>query len=349
MMTETSLSILPAEWEMSGAVLVAWPPPDTDWAYMLPEVQQCVREMIRAMLPWTPVIVACPDPDAAREELSELLCGSLSFFKTPTNDTWTRDYGPISVKNPSTGQYSILDFRFNGWGLKFAACHDNLVVGRMCSEGLLTAERVNCQDFVLEGGGIESDGAGLLMTTAECQLSPNRNPVLTKSCINERLLRYFGGEKVIWLHHGYLAGDDTDSHIDTLARFAPGNSSVYVGCDDPSDEHFSELQAMESELKEARNLNDEPFNLIRLPLPDPIYDEDGDRLPATYANFLALPNAVFLPTYGHPRKDLMARQMLQIVFDVPVIEVDCRPLIRQHGSFHCMTMQMPGAILSPSR
>lgn len=336
---------LPAEWEMGGGVILAWPHPETDWNYMLADVRACVVEMIRQISRWTRVVVVAPGVEAARCEIGPTDPERVFFFEAPTNDTWTRDYGPLSVEL-SDGSFVALDFRFNGWGLKFAACHDNLVTGRMVSGGLIGAPAVNCQDFVLEGGGIESDGNGLLMTTAECQCSPNRNPVLDRNEIERRLLGYFGGHKLIWLNHGYLAGDDTDSHIDTLARFAPGNTIVFTGCDDPDDEHFSELQAMERELREARNLSGEPFNLIRLPLPDAVFDEDGQRLPATYANFLALPDVVLMPVYGQPRKDELARQMLQIAFTQPVVAIDCSALIRQHGSLHCMTMQFPDGLLS---
>ena len=336
---------LPAEWEMGGGVILAWPHPETDWNYMLDDVRACVVEMIHAISRWTRVVVLAPDIAAARREIGTADPEKVFFFETPTNDTWTRDYGPLSVEL-SDGSFAALDFRFNGWGLKFAACHDNLVTGRMSRSGLIGSPVVNCQDFVLEGGGIESDGSGLLMTTSECQCSPNRNPVLDRDGIEKRLLGYFGAEKIIWLNHGYLAGDDTDSHIDTLARFAPGNTIIFTGCDDPSDEHFSELQAMEAELRDARDLSGKPFNLIRLPLPDAIYDEDGERLPATYANFLALPEVVLMPVYGQPKKDELARQMLQIAFHQPVVAIDCRALIRQHGSLHCMTMQFPDGLLS---
>ncbi|MDE6099467.1 MAG: agmatine deiminase family protein [Paramuribaculum sp.] len=336
---------LPAEWEMGGGVILAWPHPETDWNYMLDDVRACVVEMIHAISRWTRVVVLAPDIAAARREIGTADPEKVFFFETPTNDTWTRDYGPLSVEL-SDGSFAALDFRFNGWGLKFAACHDNLVTGRMSRSGLIGSPVVNCQDFVLEGGGIESDGNGLLMTTSECQCSPNRNPVLDRDGIEKRLLGYFGAEKIIWLNHGYLAGDDTDSHIDTLARFAPGNTIIFTGCDDPSDEHFSELQAMEAELRDARDLSGNPFNLIRLPLPDAIYDEDGERLPATYANFLALPDVVLMPVYEQPKKDELARQMLQIAFHQPVVAIDCRALIRQHGSLHCMTMQFPDGMLS---
>ncbi len=334
----------PAEWEMDGAVMLSWPHSGTDWAYMLDEVRQCFRDMVQAILPWSDVIIVAPDPEEPRKYFAESPQKGLYYFTANTNDTWTRDYGPISVIE--NGTYHALDFRFNGWGLKFASCHDNQVVRAMSRAKLINAPMENHQDFVLEGGGIESDGQGTLMTTGECQLSPNRNATLTRDEIERRLLDMFGAYKCIWLNHGYLAGDDTDSHIDTLARFAPGNTIIYTGCDDYSDEHYHELNLMEQELMEARTLDGMPFNLIRLPLPDAIHDEDGQRLPATYANFLALPRAVIMPVYGQPKKDEMARQMLQIAFDVPVVTVDCRPLIRQHGSLHCMTMQMPKQILA---
>lgn len=336
---------LPAEWESDGAVMLAWPHEHTDWNYMLPAVRKCFMEIVEALIPWTKVIVVAPDCNVPRQYLERLGRGRVFFFQSETNDTWTRDYGPITVELAS-GEMAPCDFRFNGWGMKFAACYDNLVTGLMHKARLLRGPLQRCQDFVLEGGGIESDGAGMLMTTAECQLSPNRNPWLSEEEIKAKLCEMFGGRKILWLRHGYLAGDDTDSHIDTLARFAPGNTIVYTGCDDASDEHFAELTAMENELKEATNLHGGLFNLIRLPLPDAIYDEDGQRLPATYANFLILPRAVIMPVYGQPLKDDLAKKILEVVFDVPVITVDCRPLICQHGSLHCMTMQIPQQILS---
>lgn len=334
-----------AEWEADGAVLLAWPHENTDWAYMLPEVQECFRNIVEAVSAWSDVIVVAPDTEVPRRFMQGLERDNIYYFTCQTNDTWARDFGPLSVEM-NDGTFAVEDFRFNGWGLKFPSCHDNLVTGQMCDRKLITARRLNCQDFVLEGGGIESDGAGLLMTTGECQLSPNRNSTLSRQEIEDRLLDYFGGRKIIWLSHGYLAGDDTDSHIDTLARFAPGNTILYTGCDDPADEHYAELHAMERDLAEATNLEGKPFNLLRLPLPDAIFDEDGERLPATYANFLILPRAVIMPVYGQPRKDELARQIMQVAFDVPIVTVDCRALIRQHGSLHCMTMQMPRSILS---
>lgn len=330
----------PAEWENEGFILLSWPHADTDWNYMLDDVRRCYSDMIGAISRYEKIIVVSPDCSDVKSYLGEYDSDRIFFIDIPTNDTWIRDYGALTVID-SNGQPICLDFCFNGWGLKFASCFDNLVTSRMKSSGLITADVVNCRNFVLEGGGIESDGNGLLMTTSTCQLSANRNSTLTRQEIEQKLLEYFGGKKVLWLNHGYLAGDDTDSHIDTLARFAPHNGIVFTGCDNPADEHFDELNEMKSEVMDFRTLSGNPFNLFELPLPDPIFDEDGERLPATYANFLALPTAVVMPTYGQPRKDQLAKQILEVAYERPVIGVDCTALIQQHGSLHCATMQIP--------
>lgn len=330
----------PAEWQQDGAILLAWPHSDTDWHTMLPEIHRCYIDLIHAVLPYQKVIVVAPDTSEAKAKLRGTAQDRLFFIDMPTNDTWTRDYGPLTVFGHD-GDARALDFCFNGWGMKFAACHDNLVNSRLKERSLIVAPMKNCRDFVLEGGGIETDGKGTLMTTSLCQLSPNRNATLSRNDVEQRLLQEFGADQVLWVNHGYLAGDDTDSHIDTLARFAPNDTIVFTGCDDADDEHFSELNAMKNELKSFSTLDGKPFNLIELPLPDAIYDSDGERLPATYANFLATPRAVIMPIYGQPRKDTLARQILTVAFERPVVTVDCRPLICQHGSLHCATMQIP--------
>lgn len=234
-----------------------------------------------------------------------------------------------------------LDFGFNGWGLKFAADHDNLVNLRLRDRHIIEPSTYrNERSFVLEGGAIESDGKGTVLTTTRCLTSPNRNGGLSKGELNEILRERLGAEHVLWLDHGALAGDDTDSHIDTLARMAPGNSIVFTGCRDMDDEHFEELLRMRAQLTLFRNMEGEPFNLVELPLPDPIY-ADGERLPATYANYLVTDIAILMPTYAQPQKDMLAMQTMRIVFpDRKVIGVDCRTLLRQHGSLHCATMQL---------
>jgi len=337
---------MPAEWEPSGAVLIAWPHKDTDWAYMLDDVTNCYRDLAYAIAgTGTTLVVIAPDITIPKKYLNDIDSSRIIFCQVDTNDTWARDFGPITVIDSGIGK-KLVDFCFNGWGLKFAACLDNLISSRLSHASLFKAPLENRLGFVLEGGSIESDGQGTILTTSECLLSPNRNGDLSREQIELYLGESLGAKRVLWVNHGYLAGDDTDSHIDTLARLAPDDTILYVRCDNPADEHYKELSLMEQDLKAFRTAAGQPYNLVALPLPDPIYDEDGERLPATYANFLITDNAILLPTYGQPDNDRLASQIMQIAFpDRNVITVDCRPLIRQHGSLHCVTMQLPKEIL----
>ena len=334
---------LPAEWEEpQQAVLLAWPHQDTDWAYMLPEVTDCYVRLAHAVARFAKLIIVAPETDSVRALLADIPEERIAFLDILTNDTWTRDYGAITTLSTADGSPVYNDFCFNGWGLKFAANHDNLVTRKMVFSGLLAGRYRNELGFVLEGGSIESDGAGTILTTRECLLSPNRNGDLTRREIGRKLKSVFGAQRVLWLDHGALAGDDTDSHIDTLARLAPDNTIIYVGCDDPADEHFAELRAMRSDLRAMRSASGEPFNLVELPLPDAIYDDEGNRLPATYANFLIVNNGVLVPVYNQPKKDRLACQIIRVAFPGhEIVPVDCRALIQQHGSLHCATMQFP--------
>lgn len=336
---------MPAEWERHGAVLLAWPHRDTDWAPILDEVTRCYVDIVGAVTVDSRVVIVAPDIEVPRRALSHIDPEKMIFVKLPTNDTWTRDYGPITVE--VDGRATLLDFQFNGWGLKFAACHDNRVTRRLIESRLLTAPSENRLDFVLEGGSIESDGVDTIMTTSHCLMAPNRNATRTQREIERYLKDALGANHVLWLDNGALAGDDTDSHVDTLARLAPNDTIIYTGCDDPSDEHYDTLAIMADQLRGFRTLDGRPYNLIGLPLPDAIYDPDGERLPATYANYLVSDTFVIVPSYGQPRKDELARQMLRISFpDHDVRQVDCRALIRQHGSLHCATMQLYPSTLS---
>lgn len=333
---------LPAEWEPQQAVLLAWPHQDTDWAYMLPEVTNCYVRLAHAVARFAKLIIVAPETDSVRALLADIPEERIAFLDILTNDTWTRDYGAITTLSTADGSPVYNDFCFNGWGLKFAANHDNLVTRKMVFAGLLHGRCRNELGFVLESGSIESDGAGTILTTRECLLSPNRNGDLTRREIGRKLKSVFGAQRVLWLDHGALAGDDTDSHIDTLARLAPDNTIIYVGCDDPADEHFAELRAMRSDLRAMRSASGEPFNLVELPLPDAIYDDEGNRLPATYANFLIVNNGVLVPVYNQPKKDRLACQIIRVAFPGhEIVPVDCRALIQQHGSLHCATMQFP--------
>lgn len=321
--------VMPAEWENHRAVLMSWPNPDTDWADMLDEVRDCYRDIISKISEYEDVILIMPE----NEEIP-LSHPRIKVLRLPYNDTWTRDYGPLTVID-TDGSTKYLDFAFNGWGLKFAADKDNLVASRLCSALNLTRE--NHLGFVLEGGSVESDGKGIILTTATCLESPNRNGDLTRREIEEYLSKSLGAKKVYWLECRPLQGDDTDAHIDTIARLAPDDTIIYVSCDDPSNVNYTNLRDIERQLKSFRHPDGHPFNLVALPSPD---DIDGN--PATYANFLVTPSAVFVPTYAQPDNDRRAIEAIRKVYAPrEIIGIDCRALIKQHGSLHCATMQLP--------
>lgn len=332
---------LPAEWAEQDAVLIAWPHPDTDWNYMLDEVEACYMSVAEAISNHEPLIIATPQPDLVSSKLAHLPHRNrICIVDIDTNDTWARDFGPITVE--TDGVPVALDFKFNGWGLKFASDKDNLINRALKNKGFIAAELVNHLGFVLEGGSIESDGNGTIMTTSNCLLSPNRNGEMSRQDIQDYLMQQFGARQVLWVDHGELAGDDTDSHIDTLARFLPGNIIAYTRCQDTNDCHYAELELMHRQIAAFVNADGKPYNLVTLPLPEPIFDDDGLRLPATYANFLISNRCLLVPTYNQPELDHLALQALQAA--VPshkVVGIDCRALIKQHGSLHCITMQLP--------
>ncbi|CAH2030959.1 agmatine deiminase family protein [Trichlorobacter ammonificans] len=335
---------LPAEWEEQDGILLAWPHAATDWTELLEEVGQCYLALVRAICRFERVLVVTPDADAVGAILTDAGVEPSRFTvaRFPTNDTWTRDFGPLTVL--VNGTPVMLDFGFNGWGLKFAADRDNQV-SRLLKQNDFLLPRLNTIGLVLEGGSVESDGRGTILTTSQCLLSPNRNPQLTRLDIEEALAGLLGARRVLWLEHGWLAGDDTDAHIDTLARLCPDDTIAYVSCPDPRDEHFAELKLMEQELVALRTAEGRPYRLLPLPWPAPRYDDDGQRLPATYANFLVVNGAVLVPTYDDPA-DSAALAMIALAFPGrEIIGIDCRVLIRQHGSLHCVTMQLPKGTL----
>ncbi len=344
------LRTLPAEWAPQSAILISWPHAETDWADILDEVTECYVRMAYAIAAHQPLIVLVVEgldvSSLLEKRLPHAVFSNITFVVVPkTNDTWVRDYGFLTVQ--STGGAELMDFRFNGWGGKFQADHDNAANRLLFETQLLRGHYVDALDFELEGGGIESDGCGTLLTTAECLLNPNRRrqgdavPTSDKAQVEALLKERLGVERILWLHHGYLAGDDTDSHIDTLARLCPNDTIIYVQCTDTADEHYEALAAMEQDLQAFRTLEGKPYRLIPVPLPDACYDEE-ERLPATYANFLIMNKVVLVPTYAQPEKDALALKNIQKAFpEREIIGVDCRALIRQHGSLHCATMQFP--------
>ena len=346
-------TFFPAEWHPQSGVQLTWPHAATDWASLLPEVDDCfVRIAYEILNHDERLLIVTPEADRIRALLAERLPARLlpavCYFECPTNDTWARDHGFITVEDTSdirhqTSDIKLLDFQFNGWGEKFEAKLDNAINKHLYDQGLVKGTYEDHLDFVLEGGSIESDGKGTIFTTTCCLMAPHRNQPLTQTQIEERLKAYLGAERVVWLNHGSLIGDDTDGHIDTLARICPNDTIVYTG----GDADHPDLALMEEELKALRTLEGKPYRLLKLPLPRPIYETSPDlpqgeekRLPATYANYLVINGAVLVPTYAQPDLDTEALRIIGEAFpDREIVGIDCRAVIKQHGSLHCCTMQ----------
>lgn len=336
--------VFPAEWHPQSGVMITWPHADTDWFDILEEVTACYVAFSKEILKREKLLVVCPEEDEVVKHFTAEEQKNLLISELKSNDTWSRDHGAISVF--VNGKPTLFDFGFNGWGLKFAANYDNQITQRLFQQEefnpeVLYESKIN---FIFEGGSIESDGEGTLLTTSQCLLAPNRNQPMTQDEIEEYLKKSLGADRVLWLNHGYLAGDDTDSHIDTLARFCDRHTIAYVKCDDETDEHFDELKRMEEELTSFKTSEGKPYRLIPLPMADAVY-YDGYRLPATYANFLIINGAVLMPTYSSAKDETAKAQLQQAFPDREIIGIDCCPLIKQHGSLHCVTMQFPEGFL----
>jgi agmatine/peptidylarginine deiminase len=331
---------LPAEWAEQRFVQLSWPYKEGDFADFA-AVEANFVALTLAITRFQPVRIAARHPQAVAAALDAVDAPSYAIYGGQNNDVWARDHGPITVFDQ--GKPLLLDFIFNGWGNKFEASLDNALTRHLHNEGFYGDIPIKSLDFVLEGGGIETDGKGTLLTTERCLLAPTRNPIFSRTEIEAQLKDWLGVRRVLWLKHGDLLGDDTDGHIDTTARFADPYTIVYQGCDDPSDAHYADLTAMAAELAAFRTTEGQPYKLIALPLPDPIYSREGRRLPAGYANFLIINGAVLMPTY-QDRHDDLALDLLASAFpDREVVPVDCRALIEQYGSLHCVTMQVPKA------
>ena len=395
---------LPAEWEPQSAVMLTWPHADTDWKPYLPEITATYIQLADVITRYELLLVATTDKSATRQTLHDALPAEqmkrVLLYEVDSNDTWARDHGPITMvlrqkQNTWMVPIRLLDFKFNGWGEKFKWQKDNAINRQLYYQAAFNADLENHRGFVLEGGSIESDGKGTLFTTSQCLLAPHRNQPFTRENIDMQLKNFFNLRQVVWLDHGNLIGDDTDGHIDTIVRVAPHDTLLYIGCDDPADEQYEDFQALEKQLHTLLTFEGYPYRLIKLPMPDPVYDNGeqlitkapdgtlknaftgeiyeekrigkeigcskdcqndcekkcktvslGDRLPATYANFLIINKAVIYPTYNQPKKDEEAKRQIQLAFpDREIIGVDSLTIIRQHGSIHCLTMQLPeGAV-----
>lgn len=338
---------LPPEWVQQQAVLLTWPHLESDWAPILDAVEPVFVAIGCAVSQFESLIVSCLN-EAHCDHVEALLrtgkakMDKVSLFPVPSNDSWVRDHGPITVNRE--GQRLLLDYQFNGWGNKYESGMDNRVTIRLHEMGAFHALPLETMELVLEGGSIEVDSTGTLLTTAECLLSPERNPQYNREQLEVLLKQQLGVNRILWLEHGQLMGDDTDGHIDTLARFCDNQTIAYVSCDDESDPHYASLLAMKQELEQFTDTDGNPYRLVPLPLPAAQFDEDGQRLPATYANFLIINGAVLLPVYADDYDELARERLAECFPGREIIPIDARPLIQQYGSIHCVTMQLPAAL-----
>ena len=337
-----------AEWEPQSAVILTWPHPHSDWASQLSKVEPVFAQIIGHISAYQKVILVCYDTDHQQHVTSvlqqhEVNITAVHFYCIPTNDTWVRDYGPLT--SSLQGKVQLVDFRFNGWGGKYAADLDDRVSQVLHKQNAFGQTPIAYSSILLEGGSLDSDGCGTLLTTERCLLGPTRNPQMNKSDYERLFKIQFGIDRVLWLAHGELLGDDTDGHIDMLARFCDNTTITYVHCDDQQDYHYQPLLRMQQELQAFHTINGEPYTLVPLPFPAAKYHDDGRRMAASYANFLIINGAVLVPTYADPMDALALQQLSRCFPDRKVIGVPCLPIIEQNGSLHCLTMQLPSGVV----
>ena len=335
----------PAEWEPQSAILLAWPHAGTDWADRLGDVEDTYIALVQAITRFQPALVCVADDDVEtyadiRLRSNRVDMAQVRFVTVAYDDTWLRDSGPISLRDGD--RLRLLDFRFTAWGGKFEAGRDDLLVETLAAQGVFGDAARQRIDFALEGGGIETDGNGTLLTTWRCL--HERHPDASREELTAKLSAWLHQDRVLWLDHGALEGDDTDAHIDTLARFAPGDAIVFQACDDEADSHYADLKAMADEIAALRTRDGKPYRLFPLPWARPVLDE-GRRLAASYANFLIVNGAVLMPAYGDAADNAAAAVLAQAFPGREIVQVPCRPLIWQNGSLHCITMQLPEGLV----
>ncbi len=341
---------LPPEWAPQSGVMLTWPHEGTIWAEMLAEIDAVFANVAKEIASREKVIITCFDKTHEQHILSLLeqngvYLHNVATFLAPCDDVWVRDHGPLTVFRE--GQALLLDFTFNGWGNKYPADQDNEISRTLHTQHAFGETILSSLDMVLEGGAIETDGHGTLLTTSSCLLSKTRNPRLSKSDIADKLRQLLGMQRILWLEHGHLVGDDTDGHIDTLARFTDPHTICYITCDDENDEHYAELKAMEEELRQLKDYEGNAYKLIPLPWPKPQYAKfDGRRLPVTYANFLIINGAVLMPIYNDPADAEALKIIAQCFPQHEIVPIDCAPAVQWYGSLHCMTMQLPKGVLA---
>lgn len=342
--SDTQQAGVPAEWDKQTGLLITWPHHIDTWGKsVFYAVEDALRQVIALVAPTQTVIIACHDAELIGRLAIDMggIQGDLRFLHAPSNDIWARDHGPISCRRGDATDF--LDFQFNGWGEKYPSELDNRITSNLDDQCVFQSNVVY-QNFILEGGSIESDGRGTLLTTSACLQHPLRNPDYSRSEIEAYLRKHLHASRILWLESGFLCGDDTDSHIDNLARFLAPEAIAYTSCDDPKDEHYLALQKMKSELELLRTADDQPYTLLPLNIPQAVRNENGDRLPASYANFLITNEFVFVPQFGDDN-DKQALDTLTPYFPSRrVIGIDGRALVHQYGGIHCATMNLFGLI-----
>ncbi|HIF9960341.1 TPA: agmatine deiminase family protein [Campylobacter coli] len=309
------------EWNEQEYLMLSLPHEKSDWKPYLGEIIQAYKEFVRVASEFQKVLLIAPSKSdfVPFENMA-----NVEFFICDTNDTWIRDFGAIDILEDN--RLKALDFTFNAWGNKFQSELDNEVNSKLFKEKF--KEKLTKIDFILEGGSIDFNGEGVMLTSSNCLLNENRNSHLDKSQIEAKLKEIFGLKQIIWLENGFIKGDDTDHHIDTLARFIDKNTIAYSVCEDEEDEHYIPLQKMKKELEATG------FNLIELPLPKPLYYE-GRRLGATYANFVFVNDALIMPFYKDKNDEIIRQRLAKALPERKIVGVDARVFLRQNGSLHC--------------
>lgn len=333
-----SARMLP-EWAPQQAVMLAWPHPSTDWAPWLDAIQHDYVELAVAISTEVPPLILCQD-EAHRalilRQLGERCGHAPRLVIAPYNDTWCRDYGPVTVAADGTPR--LLDFCFNGWGDKYDASLDNDINQRLSGEWRAPLTRI---EYELEGGSIETDGCGTLLTTVHCLLDSNRNNDFSKADVERFVLEALGLERILWISEGALLGDDTDSHIDNLVRFCSEDTIAYITCTRREDVHYEPLRKMEQQVLALRRPDGSAYKFHAIDLPDPQFDEDGKRLPGSYVNFLVVNASVLVPVFGCAQDAQALNTLRQCFPGHKIVPVPGANLIRQFGGPHCATMQLP--------
>jgi agmatine/peptidylarginine deiminase len=335
----------PAEWEPQSAVVIAWPHASGDFTN-LSAVEDSYHFIATTISRFQPLIIVCKDGEH-QQHIQAILNGNdnLHFVQAAYNDIWVRDTVFLSLEwQHPKAKLQLLNFRFNGWGNKYPHDADNALNLALFAHPIFKGHPTATVDLVLEGGSVESDGQGTVMTTKNCLFNPNRNPGLSEQAIAGQLKNYLGAKRILWVEQDNLAGDDTDAHIDTLARFCDANTIAYTSCDDSEDPHYQSLKIMEAQLQGFATETGEPYRLVALPLPKPIADEHGKPLPANYSNFLIINGAVLVPVYDDPKDALALERLADCFPDHEIIATPCRPLVHQYGSLHCASMQIPAFV-----